>query len=202
METYIKQLIEDLEAVQNKSVLPLMRNDGENIPKTNMGKLSGLEKYNFPPVEKLSNLQMQDLVNAIVSFLESKNYIVNLPERLPVNIYYQKLMDKWTDDIEFVENGLLGLEFCPEDPSICDMREWCDWFCAEINPDDYPVYNGIFDYKGNKIDQLSIPVPELCLSCENFLVADWEEVLLCDMTRAGLEEGEEFKCYAWRRREK
>ena len=63
------------------------------------------------------------------------------------------------------------------------------------------LYNGIYDDNGNKIDVLDIPIPDLCLGCESFLDEDWEENLLCNMTRADTrEDGEEFMCYAWRRR--
>ena len=197
METYIKQLIEDLEAAQHIVVPPLKYGDNENLAKTSMEQLSGLEKICFPPVEKLSHKQLQDLVNAITDFLESKKYVINLPNELPLERSYQKLLDKWTDEIEHVESGLSGLIFCPENPADCDMRELCGC-CYEGNPDDIPVYNGIYDDDGNKIDRLYIPVPSLCLSCKSFLVGDWEENILCDLTRADWKEEEEFECYAWR----
>jgi len=82
----------------------------------------------------------------------------------------------------------------------CDIREFCSC-CFEGDPADIPVYNGIYDDDGNKIDILSIPIPELCLNCESFLDDDWEENLLCNMTRADREEGVEFICYAWRERD-
>ena len=69
---------------------------------------------------------------------------------------------------------------------------------GEIDPATLPVYNGIYDDEGNKVDLLSIPTPDLCLSCAKFLIDDWDENLLCDMNRADeREEGEEFMCYAW-----
>jgi hypothetical protein len=200
MEEYIKQLITDLEAAQDITVPPLSYGDGENMSKTSIERLSGLEKVCFPPVERLSHQQLQELVNAMVAFVESKNYVVNLPKELPLERFYQKLLGKWTDEIEQVESGLLGLIFCPENLDDCDMHEFCSC-CFEGDPADIPFYDGIYDDDGNKIDRLSIPIPELCLSCESFLDDDWEENILCDLTRADREEGEEFMCYAWRRRE-
>jgi hypothetical protein len=200
MEEYIKQLREDLEAAQDVAVPPLSYGDSENIAKTSLERLSGLGKNCFPPVEKLSHQQLQDLVKAMYAFIESKKHIVNLPNELPLERTYQKLRDKWIDEIEHVEHGLAGLNFCPENLADCDMREFCGC-CFECDPDDLPVYDGIYDDDGNKVDRLSIPIPELCLSCESFLDDDWEENILCDMTRADKrEEGEEFMCYAWRKR--
>ena len=203
MKTYVKQLIEDLEAAQKIKVPPLRCNDSDEHPKTSMERFSRVEKICFPPVEKLSHKQIQELVDAIIILLEANKYVVNLPKRLPVEQKYQKLLDKWTEEIWYIKNGLYGLNFCPEETDGCDMYDWCDW-TWECNPDpniEIPVYNGIYDFKGNKIDVLDIPVPNLCLSCESFLDDDWDENLLCNMTRAGKrEEGEEFMCYAWKER--
>jgi len=55
---------------------------------------------------------------------------------------------------------------------------------CEVDPATLPVYNGIYDDEGNKVDLLSIPTPDLCLSCAKFLIDDWDENLLCDMNRA------------------
>lgn len=164
-----------------------------------MERLSGLQKMCFPPIEKLSREQLRDLVDAMVALWESQNYMVNLPNKLPVERAYPKLLGKWTDEIEYLESCLTGLTFCPEDLADCDMRELCGC-CYEGDPADIPVYNGIYDDDGNKIDRSSIPIPDLCLSCENFLADDWEEDILCDLTRAGWKEEEEFQCYAWRKR--
>jgi len=201
METYIKQLIADIEAAQKMKVPPLRCNDSDEHPKTSMERISGVEKICFPPVEKLSQAQIQDLVDAMIALLEENKYVVNVPARLPIELTYQKLVDKWTEKIYYVDSGLLGLDFCPDDPNDCDLHEWCDW-CYEVGVDTIPVYNGIYDDDGNKIDVLDIPVPDLCLTCESFLDDDWEENVLCNLTRADKrEEGEEFKCYAWRERE-
>jgi len=201
METYIKQLISDLEAARHYATPPLMSKGRDEIPKTSIERFSRIEKIYFPPVEKLSHEQILDLVNAIIALLEANRYVINLPERLPIECKYQKLLDKWTEEIWHFENGLNGLSFCPEETDNCDMYDWCDW-TWECNPDpnvELPVYNGIYDDNGNKINILDIPIPKLCLSCESFLDNDWDENLLCNLTRADKrEEGEEFVCYAWR----
>jgi len=199
METYIKQLIEDLEAALQTVFHPLIYEDSEDYPKTTFEKLSGIEKFNFPPVEKLSQKQLQDLLKAIITFIESKKYVTNLFDSMPIELQYQLLLDKWTAEIEYVVHGLAGLDYCPEDPADCTIREFCGC-CFEGDPADIPVYNGIYDDNGNKIDMLSVPMPDLCLSCESFMDDDWEENILCGLTRADRKEGEEFMCYAWRKR--
>jgi len=201
METYIKQLIADLETAKKMKVPPFKCDDSSEHPKTSMERFSRVEKICFPPVEKLSHKQIQDLVNAIIALLKENKYIVNVPARLPIELTYQKMLEKWTDEIYYVDSGLHGLDFCPENLDDCDLHKWCDW-CFEVGVDTIPVYNGIYDDDGNKINVLDIPVPDLCLSCENFLDNDWDENLLCNLSRAEKrEEGEEFVCYAWRERE-
>jgi hypothetical protein len=75
-------------------------------------------------------------------------------------------------------------------------------YYSDEGVDSLKDYNGIYDDDGNKINILDIPVPDLCLTCESFLDDDWEENVLCNLTRADKrEEGEEFKCYSWRKKE-
>jgi hypothetical protein len=84
-----------------------------------------------------------------------------------------------------------------DEPDPCSMREWCDSLLCEIDPATMPIYNGIYDDDGNKIDILSIPTPDLCLTCADYLTDN----ILCDLARAdSIEEGEEFMCYAWKKR--
>ena len=203
MEVYVRQLIADLEAGHKNVVPPIWSGNEEEMPRTSMERFSGVEKICFPPVEKLSHEQLQALVDAILALLMEHKYFVNMPSRLPLERVYQKLLDKWAEEIYYIDSGLLGLDFCPSDLDDCDMHEWCDWCFCDVDPATLPVYNGIYDDDGNKIDILDIPVPELCLTCESFLDDDWMENVLCNMTRADKrEEGEEFRCYAWRERVK
>ena len=204
MERYVEQLIEDLRAAHKpEGVFAFLKFEGNTEQTTTMVQLTGIDITAFPPAEKLSETQLQRLSEELIALIESFNYIINLPKRLPAGIAYQKLLSRWTAEIPYINAGLsaMGWMFCEIDPEICGMHEWCDWLTCEIDPEILPVYNGIYDDKGNKIDVLDIPIPDLCLSCESFLDEDWEENLLCNMTRADTrEEGEEFMCYAWRRR--
>ena len=201
MEKYIEQLIADLQSAhkpEGVSVYPeLEYNPDLN---TTMVQLTGIARNVFPPVEQLSEIQLQRLSEELIALIESYNYIINLPKRLPPSMVYEKLLSRWTAEIPCIYSGLsaLGWMFCEDEPEPCSMKEWCDWLMCEIDPATLPVYNGIYDDEGNKVDVLSIPTPDLCLTCAKFLIDDWEENLLCDMNRADKrEEGEEFMCYAW-----
>lgn len=51
--------------------------------------------------------------------------------------------------------------------------------------DEEPFFleGGIYDDDGTKVDESSIPVPNLCVICKKHLLDDWEENLLCKMNR-------------------
>jgi hypothetical protein len=205
LERYIEQLIEDLRAahkLEGISVYPAFEDNPE--PVTTMFQLTEIDRSVFPPVQELSESQLQRLSEEIIALIESFNYIINLPKRLPPGMVYEKLLSRWTSEIPCIRDGGLsasGWMFCEDEPDPCSMREWCDWLTCEIDSATLPVYNGIYDDEGNKIEVYDIAIPDLCLSCADFLHDDWEENLLCNMTRdAKRKEGEEFMCHAWRKR--
>jgi hypothetical protein len=204
MERYVEQLIEDLRSAhkpEGVSVHPEFEDKPESF--TTMVRLTGIDRHVFPPVGDLSEPQLQSLSEELIALIESYNYIINLPKRLPPGMVYEKLLSRWASDIPHIRAGLsaLGWMFCEDEPDPCGMREWCDWLTCEVDPATLPVYNGIYDDKGNKIEVFDIPIPDLCPTCANFLTDDWEENLLCNMNRAAKrEEGEEFLCFAWKKR--
>ena len=199
MKRYIEQLIEDLRKAQKPegvSVYPEHEYDPDSS--TTMVELTGIAHNVFPPAEQLSESELQLLSEELKALIESFNYIINLPKRLPPSMIYEKLLSKWEADIPYVTSGLSaeGWEFC-EDPETCGMHDWCDWLFCEVDPATIPIYNGIYDDDGNKIDILNIPTPDLCLTCADYLTDN----ILCDLARAdSIEEGEEFMCYAWKKR--
>jgi len=60
-----------------------------------------------------------------------------------------------------------------------------------------PIFNGMYDDGGNKINPHSIPVPSLCLICKSYDDTDPEENLLCMMNRNDQKDEENFKCGAY-----
>lgn len=51
---------------------------------------------------------------------------------------------------------------------------------------------------GTEFDPELIPKPEMCLRCRSNLIQDWEEEILCNLTRADQREEKEFRCKAFR----
>jgi hypothetical protein len=203
MERYVTQLIEDLQAAQTIKISAVYTKRGDEEIKGSFEKFFGIESNLFPPAEKLSESQQIALSHAIISLFDAHHYMVNITmiKDLPAKILYQYLVKMWTESLDYVTDGLAGLEFCDNDPEKCGLYEWCKRTWCEV-PDDYvpPVYDGIYDDDGNKIDIEKIPIPARCLTCRSYLTDDWEENILCSLTRADrIEGGEEFKCYAYRK---
>jgi hypothetical protein len=200
MDGYVAQLIESLQAAHSLQVSSAYTTGDR---KGTMENFFGINRAEFPPADMLSETQLTALSHAIISLLDAHRYIVNITmiKDLPAKVLYQYLIKMWTKDIFYCNSGLAGLEFCDDDPENCNLREWCKGAWCEVD-DDFvpPVYNGIYDDDGNKIDTALIPIPELCLSCQSYLTEDWEENILCHLARADKrEEGEEFQCYAYKK---
>jgi hypothetical protein len=203
MERYVTQLIEDLQSAHTIKVPAIYTVSGDEAIKGSFEKFFGIEVIVFPPAERLSESQQIALSNAITSLYDAHRYILNITmiKDLPASVLYQYLVKMWTESLYYVTDGLAGLEFCDNDPEKCSLYEWCKGTWCEV-PDDYvpPFYDGIYDDNGNKIDIEKIPIPALCLTCQSYLTDDWEENLLCSMTRADKREvGEEFQCGAYRK---
>jgi len=201
MEQYVSQLIEDLQAAKSKKVFIKDKDE-----KATMEEYFEIKQTAFPPADRLSESQINAINDAILSLLDSHHYIVNITmiKDLPAKNLYQYFVKQWVEKIYYVTAGLLGLEFCDNNPEICGLYEWCKgtWCEVEVDDDDYipPFFDGIYNLGGN--DVLAVPIPELCLTCRSYLVDDWEENLLCAMTRADSDsrkEDENFICYAYKK---
>jgi hypothetical protein len=66
-----------------------------------------------------------------------------------------------------------------------------------INMMDPRKINGMFDDDGYEINPNSIKQPFICMTCLKSVDPDWEEELLCNLTRNDQPNEKEFKCYAY-----
>lgn len=70
-------------------------------------------------------------------------------------------------------------------------------FIIEYDSDDSEEINGIYNDDGTKIDLNTIPIPGLCVVCKNYQVDDWDENILCNLTRADQKNSDNFECHAF-----
>ncbi len=148
MQRYIEQLIEDiLEAKKTprppKMFLPqeleMFRGPEEYLhgKQYEIGKLFGLEKKQFPPIEKLNERQIKLLVKEIIKLWEVFNFIPDFPEGLPEKIKYNILVEYLEHKTTYVSEGNNHFEFCTYDPESCPFpEEFCTCKDFEIDDDD------------------------------------------------------------------
>lgn len=125
MERYIEQLIEDI------------RNSSEKAPKEDTGtddpdgtdsiryaeqfvhgeaqplsQITGIDQEQLPPVDKLNNKQINQLLNELIRLLNNFHFVPDFPEKVPVNLRYKVLREHWNDEYVSVGGGQVHIEFC------------------------------------------------------------------------------------------
>jgi hypothetical protein len=102
----------------------------ETDPEHDFSYYCGLQKEQFPPPEKLTGAQMENVSNAFERMLFTWNIDVNLPDALPAAKRYTLLISILERKVNIADNGIETIEFCSYDPSSCALREWCS--CREL----------------------------------------------------------------------
>jgi len=209
MQTYISQLIADLEAAAanppHKPWIepPLQLENNPEIaelalvPFKPISEWTGIGSEMFPEVWQLDALQCTQVNEAIFKLLEALHLsIVDLPDAMPPEILYEVLTTNWDHPVQYLHESGMDVELCTFDPLTCPYGEYCD--CNDGNDvDNFEEYNGFFDDNGNKINLMDIPIPDLCLGCSKYLCFDSFEDLLCDMNRYDQREDDNFNCGAF-----
>lgn len=84
----------------------------------------------FPPPERLSLAQTDDLVESLLRLWAAFNYSVSLPQKAPSNVIYPMLLKRMLENTILFENGHFGIEFCDYEPKNCPFGiEYCS--CKE-----------------------------------------------------------------------
>ena len=152
MQKYIDQLVADLKAAENN--IPPKPNvrvlypghpaldfgldyiaEWECAPSEPMNNLFGIDVAIFPDASKLSAAQTQQLVDGILSLWAAFNFDTCIPEGTPIHLVYKALLDKWENDpVQYVSEGICGLEFCDYEPERCPWGlEHCT--CKDFDDD-------------------------------------------------------------------
>lgn len=98
----------------------------ENAEPKPMQEWFGIEKSNFPPVEKLTKEELELMVDEILKLWHAYNFDAVLPEDLPVDIAYKVLVDYFDKPVAWISEGTVGIEFCDYDPENCPFpEEYC-----------------------------------------------------------------------------
>jgi hypothetical protein len=137
MEKYIAQLIEDLQAAESVSINPMylelddemecLRGSIEYLegPSITFEQAFEIEKARFPPPEKLTPAQMQNIADAILSLWQAHNFYADIPKGLPVNLVYVLLVDKWNEEVQYVSRGEVHFDWLCYGDEQCKIKDWC-----------------------------------------------------------------------------
>lgn len=163
MEKYITQLLTDLKAAQSnqpqKVDYKLLHPDHpaaapeyndilghliewEHAPEQKMDDLFGVNVEGFPPIEKLTTTQTQQLVEGILELWASFNIAADLQEA-PIDLIYKVLINFWkTETVQYISEGTTHVEFCHYDVNDCQWgNEYCGCKDFEQDDDDFEVSN-------------------------------------------------------------
>ncbi len=143
MEQYIKQLINDLRDAAQRTRpmkmelapdLEVVRGAEEYLYGTQhkLGSLFGIEKTAFPPLTKLNNNQLEQLVPEIERLWAKFNFYPVFPDNLPAIYRYKLLIDKWDEPMQYVTSGSMYIEFCEYETENCPFpKEYC--MCTDFD---------------------------------------------------------------------
>jgi hypothetical protein len=175
MQTYITQLLADLKAAESRerptkpdykilypdhpAADPQYEGELDHIIEWEMGivykpaELFGIEAEAFPPAEKLTETEIESLIDGILSLWAAYNITVDFPENGDPTVLYNWLLNKWTTGGEdggfplMDEYGHYGMETCHYDPTDCIWGEACtctdfddDWEMPEQTPEEKAHY--------------------------------------------------------------
>jgi len=148
MQKYVNQLIEDIkgavehippplnEALIDKERYPIpYLYEWENAPEQKMSDMFQLEKIQFPPASRLTNAQMEQIIDAILELWEAYNFGWSIPNDIPIPRIYELLVNELDENHQYLSHGGAVIDFCCYWPEGCALKEYCQ--CIEIWMEDY-----------------------------------------------------------------
>lgn len=96
--------------------------------------ISSIKTEVFPPLEKLSDVQITFLFDEMIRLLDAYCFYADFPSGLPVEIKYRLLVEKWDEKFVYIGEGMTHIEFCNYAPESCPFPEnfcYCKDFLEE-----------------------------------------------------------------------
>ncbi|MFN8438066.1 MAG: hypothetical protein U0V72_10520 [Cytophagales bacterium] len=146
MQLYITQLIEDITVASRSEniIKPVVQEEEETFEDyieeverfisgegyEYLRSILGLDEIQFPPVDRLTDEQMESVVLAFKNCLASWNVCLDLPQNLPISIQYTSYIRTLSQNIDVVNYGTVHLEACTYCSDVCPLGNYCD--CKEF----------------------------------------------------------------------
>ena len=142
MHTYIPHLLEDInKAHKPKGFHPskakpknfeeemqdvedfVAGNDDGRQP---FGYFCGFKSEDFPPVDQLTETEMEQVASAFKEMVESWNILISVPDRYPAHMKYHLMVNFLNERVFIPRDGAyLGVDNCTGDPVGCFFGEYC-----------------------------------------------------------------------------
>ena len=139
MDSYIKQLVEDLEKVAANPPTPPYIEAPPNMeddpvlaelaltPYKPISDWTGIDWEVFPVMTRLTVDQMNEVNQVILKVFESLNIeLIDAPEDLPPDLLYDVLTNCWDEPVQYLPSSGFDLELCTGDSDTCPYGEYCD----------------------------------------------------------------------------
>jgi len=138
MRRYIHQLLEDIKNAHRprdqKKSEPTFEEEMEAVENWAQGRgqipqsLSvqcGLSIEQFPPVERLSEEDIELIMDAFQEMVSTWNLAVDFPENLPLARAYPLLINILSREAWYLPGGTLHFDFCTGNAPDCELKEYC-----------------------------------------------------------------------------
>ena len=94
-------------------------------PMQTFGQLCGMKREEFPPADKLSIRQMQQINKAFHKLLETWNCMAIIPEKFPVTSHYRLLLSLLDEKMHVMNGGTMCFDFCTGESEGCALGDFC-----------------------------------------------------------------------------
>ncbi|MCK5535887.1 MAG: hypothetical protein KAI79_03620 [Bacteroidales bacterium] len=146
MQKYINQLLGDLKAAcKNVPPKPDFGNTQKEFnvamdsivhaPEQEPKKNFGVSYQELPPPERITDKQMQQIVDAMTNTFNAFGMSVHLKSEMPTNLQYELLRDLFLDNMPYMPGW--NFDFCDGHCPKCKILDYCDswkdtWTIEEI----------------------------------------------------------------------
>lgn len=84
-----------------------------------------LDEHQFPPPERLTEQQLEQLVFNLHRLWNAFNFTAIVPENAPARVVYPILLKRMLKPTMVLQHGHIGVEFCHYEPTDCLFKTYC-----------------------------------------------------------------------------
>ena len=98
----------------------------ETSPNIPCKKLFGVSFEELPPANKLTETQMQELIDAIEDTWSVFGIGACFPDEIPLQLKYELVKDTFLDDIHYMPGWQMTHDFCTGYCPDCKLKDYCE----------------------------------------------------------------------------